>query len=110
MLNLDQGVPLMALRPTPAIIGFGAREGLLFVLDKITRKPSRPARVLDYLRKTTPPGDPGAALAAMDRFAREQRFLMNIGDVKGQILREALKSSSSPGGDHCRASSPAGQP
>ena len=49
--------------------------------------------MLDYLRKTTPPGEPDAVLAAMDRFAREQRFLMNIGDVKGQILRRALTSS-----------------
>ena len=83
----------MALKPTPAIIGFGVREGALSLYDTLTRKPSRPERLLLYLRENAPPGDPVALLGAMDVFAREQRFLMNVGDVKGRILVDALQRS-----------------
>jgi catechol O-methyltransferase len=83
----------MGVRPTPAIIGFGIREGTLTLLDRITRKPSRPRRLLEYLRETTPPDDPPATLRAIDTFARSQRFLMTVGDVKGRILSRALASS-----------------
>jgi catechol O-methyltransferase len=83
----------MALKPTPAIIGFGVREGALSLYDRLTGKPSRPQRLLSYLREQTPAGDPVAALASMDRFAREQRFLMNVGDIKGRILVDALRRS-----------------
>ncbi len=83
----------MALKPTPAIIGFGVREGALALFDKLTNKPSRPQRALEFLRRTVPPGNPSETLAAMDTFAREQRFLMNVGDVKGLILSRALKKS-----------------
>jgi catechol O-methyltransferase len=80
----------MGVRPTPAIIGFGIREGTLSLFDRITRKPSRPRRLLQYLLETTPPGDPPATLRAIDEFARSQRFLMTVGDIKGRILSRAL--------------------
>ncbi len=83
----------MALKPTPAIIGFGVREGALSLYDTLTRKPSRPQRVLDYLRAQAEPDDPADVLRAMDTFAREQRFLMNVGDIKGRILIDALERS-----------------
>ena len=83
----------MAVKPTPAIIGFGVREGALALFDTLTGKPSRPRRLLDYLLQHTPANDPEAVLAAMDDFAREQRFLMNVGNVKGRILTEALTRS-----------------
>jgi catechol O-methyltransferase len=83
----------MAVRKTPQMLGFAARQAGLFLYDKLRRRPSRPRRVLQYLRDNTSPGDPAAALAAMDEFAREQRFLMNVGDVKGRILTDALLAS-----------------
>jgi catechol O-methyltransferase len=81
------------VKASPAIIGFGVREGTLTLLDKLTGKPSRPRRVLEYIRANTDSGDPAGALQAMDQFAREQRFLMNVGDIKGKILIDALKKS-----------------
>ena len=83
----------MIIKPSSAIIGFGVREGTLALVDKLLRRPSRPQRVLNYLRDNVSPGDPAGALAAMDDFARSQRFLMNVGDVKGRILVEQLQQS-----------------
>ncbi len=83
----------MIIKPSSAIIGFGVREGTLALVDKLLRRPSRPQRVLKYLRDNVSPGDPAAALEAMDNFARSQRFLMNVGDVKGRILVEQLQQS-----------------
>lgn len=48
----------MVVRPTPAIIGFGVREGALTLYDALTRKPSRPQRLLEYLLQQTTPDDP----------------------------------------------------
>ena len=83
----------MIIKPSSAIIGFGVREGALSLVDKLLRRPSRPRRVLQYIRGNVPPGDPAAVLEAMDSFARNQRFLMNVGDAKGRILVDQLKQS-----------------
>ena len=83
----------ITIKPSSAIIGFGVREGALALVDKLLRRPSRPQRVLQYLRDKVSPGNPAAVLEAMDNFARSQRFLMNVGDVKGRILVEQLQQS-----------------
>jgi len=83
----------MAVRKTPAMLGFAARQAGLYIYDKLRNRPSRPRQVLQYLRDNTSPGDPAATLAAMDDFARQQRFLMNVGDEKGRILTDALRAS-----------------
>ena len=85
----------MAMFPktSSAIIGFGIREGTATLVDAVLGRPSRPRRVLDYIRSKTNPGDPVAVLEAMDTFALEQRFLMNVGDVKGMILTRQLMRS-----------------
>jgi catechol O-methyltransferase len=83
----------MAFKATPAIIGFGAREGILMLVDTLLHRPSRPQRVLQYLQDRIDPGNPTATLEAMDAFARQKRFLMNVGDVKGKILTQALARS-----------------
>lgn len=49
---------------------------------------SHPLRVSEYVRENAVAGDPAAALAAMDRYAREIRFLMNVGPDKGPLLEE----------------------
>jgi len=84
----------MTIKPSSAIIGFGVREGVLALMDKVLRRPPRPQRVLEYLKTHVSPGDPQGVLEAMDEFARSQRFLMNVGDVKGRILVEQLNQSS----------------
>ena len=85
----------MAMFPktSSAIIGFGIREGVAVLIDAVLGRPSRPRRVLDYIREKTAPGDPVAVLEAMDTFAVEQRFLRNVGDVKGMILTRQLMRS-----------------
>jgi len=83
----------MAVRKTPAMLGFAARQAGLYIVDRLRSRPSRPRQVLQYLRDSTSPGDPTATLAAMDDFARKQRFLMNVGEEKGKILTDALRAS-----------------
>jgi catechol O-methyltransferase len=83
----------MIIKPSSAIIGFGVREGFLTLADKLLLRPSRPQRLLDHLLAHVPPGDPAAIIAAMDEFACKQRFLMNVGDVKGRILVKQLQAS-----------------
>ena len=83
----------MIIKPSSAIIGFGVREGFLALADKLLLRPSRPQRLLDHLLAHVPPGDPAAVISAIDEFARKQRFLMNIGDVKGRILVNQLNIS-----------------
>jgi len=81
---------MMKVKITPAIIVFGLLEMGRVIIDKLRWAPSRPFQVLEYLKKNVPAGDPAATLDAMDEFARKRRFLMNVGDVKGAILKQAL--------------------
>jgi catechol O-methyltransferase len=46
---------------------------------------------LDFVKENATPGDANSVLAAIDRFARERRWLFNVGDEKGLILDEAVK-------------------
>jgi catechol O-methyltransferase len=43
-------------------------------------------QALAYARANAEPGNPEAILTALDHFGREQAFLMNVGDRKGEIL------------------------
>ncbi|MDZ4731091.1 MAG: class I SAM-dependent methyltransferase [Xanthomonadales bacterium] len=63
------------------------------MLDKQFKRKTRDIKVLEYVRKNTEPGNPAAVLAAMDQFARNDTWLMNIGPAKGEVLMEALRSS-----------------
>ncbi len=45
---------------------------------------------LAFAREQARPGDPDAVLAALDRFARERRMLINVGDEKGLLLDAEL--------------------
>lgn len=46
---------------------------------------------LAFARAQARPGDPEAVLAALDRFARERRMLINVGDEKGLVLDAELR-------------------
>lgn len=46
---------------------------------------------LDHVRKHATKGDPQSVLAAIDSFAVDSSFLMNVGDVNGKILDDAVK-------------------
>jgi catechol O-methyltransferase len=69
---------------------FLLRDALTRRLDRMLGRRPREEALLDFVRDRAPRGEPGAVLAAMDDFARHRRWLMNVGPVKGRILREAL--------------------
>ncbi len=74
-------------------LGIGIAEIRNFVRERFGGLDRREQRVLDYVRANVAPGDPDAVLAAMDDFARNDVFLMNVGDKKGEILDGAVRES-----------------
>ncbi len=74
----------------PGAIGWTLRTGAYLLYDTITGAPPQPLRVRDFVAEHAKRGDPASVLAAMDRFAREVRFLMNIGPDKGPLVRELV--------------------
>ena len=71
-------------------IPFAARELLRYLRAVILREPDRRRAALEFARRHAKPGDPASVLAALDRFAREDRFLMNVGPEKGKVLEAEL--------------------
>ena len=51
----------------------------------------REAAVADYVVANAAPNDVDAAIAAIDRFAYEKSFLINVGDEKGELLDAAVR-------------------
>jgi catechol O-methyltransferase len=46
---------------------------------------------LAHVKATVAPGDAAGVLAALDDFGRHRRFLMNVGDAKGPLLRALVR-------------------
>ncbi|MAT92033.1 MAG: SAM-dependent methyltransferase [Halioglobus sp.] len=72
----------------PNALGFTLRTARQALVDKLRGAPSRPAQVADYVARHARQGDPADVLATIDRFAREERWLMNIGPDKGPLVQE----------------------
>lgn len=53
----------------------------------------RPAQALAYVREHAREGDPGSVLAALDDFAVNRAFLINVGPVKGKLLEREVKGA-----------------
>lgn len=53
----------------------------------------REAAAASFVEAHARPGDPGDALAALDRYAYEKSFLVNVGDEKGALLDAAVRRS-----------------
>jgi catechol O-methyltransferase len=53
----------------------------------------REAETVRYVLANAKPGDVTDAIAAIDRFARQKSFLMNVGDEKGLLLDAAVRRS-----------------
>lgn len=51
----------------------------------------REEKLVRYVLVNARPGDPDGAIRAIDRFAYEKAFLINVGDEKGQILDAAVR-------------------
>lgn len=56
--------------------------------DLVESVEPHPKRVSDYVAQHARRGDPADVLATMDRYAREERFLMNLGPDKGALVEE----------------------
>jgi catechol O-methyltransferase len=54
----------------------------------------REAAAADFVEEHARPGDIDDVLAAMDRYAYEKSFLVNVGDEKGVLLDAAVRRSS----------------
>ncbi len=50
----------------------------------------REEAVRSYVLERAPAGDLDAAIATIDEFAYEQKFLINVGDEKGKLLDDAI--------------------
>jgi catechol O-methyltransferase len=73
---------------TPRMLGFTARTVRQFVVDKLRGAPARPVQAAAYVARHARAGDPEDVLRTIDRFAREERWLMNVGPEKGPLIQE----------------------
>ena len=80
-----------SIRRAPGTAFFLFRQWLQFKWDRKVRGIYRETEVLNYVREHASRGDAQCVLNAMDEYARKHRWLMNIGPVKGPILRDALR-------------------
>ncbi len=81
------------LRPIPkrlGLIGAVFRELGRSARATLGGQPRRERAALDFVRAHATKGNAESVLCALDRFAREQRFMMNLGNDKGRILDELL--------------------
>lgn len=72
---------------------FGFMECWRVLKAFFMRSGSRELEVTRYVEAHAIKGNPESVLAAMDTFARKRRFLMNVGEEKGAILDNTLRSS-----------------
>ena len=69
---------------------FALRESGRKIRSLMLSKGDREVRALAYVKANAEEGNPESVLAALDAFAREEQFLMNVGDEKGAILSDLL--------------------
>lgn len=73
---------------TPRMLGFSIKTARQFIVDKFRGAPTRPVQVAEYVARNARAGDPQDVLRMIDRFATEERWLMNIGPDKGPLIQE----------------------
>ena len=59
--------------------------------NKIFKREEISGEVKKYVFENAVRNNPDSVLKAMDNFAKNRRFLMNIGDIKGSLLTNQLK-------------------
>ena len=77
----------------PRIAWFLGREYVTRLYDRYIRRQSREHAVLEYVVRHATRGSPGSVLQTMDTFARERRWLQNVGPSKGAVLLQALRDA-----------------
>ena len=70
------------------MLGFMVKHAALERIDKLRGMPPTPVRVAEYVAKHATAGDPESVLRTIDRFAREIRWMMNVGPEKGPLITE----------------------
>ena len=75
---------------TPTAIHWTATNGALAFVDRVRGEAPLPLRVRDYVAANATPGDATSVLRAMDDYAGNVRFLMNVGPDKGPLVRELV--------------------
>lgn len=75
---------------SPKALPWTARRAYEFVADLVTGAPPRVEQVRRFVEENAKEGDAEGVLRAMDRFARERRFLMNVGPEKGPLMAELI--------------------
>ena len=69
---------------------FGLVEFCRLAIAWLRRAPTRQLDVARTVEQRAAFGDSKSVLQVMDQFARDQRFLMNVGVEKGVVLRQAV--------------------
>ena len=75
---------------SPKVLPWSLRRAYEFVSDRLTGAPPRVEQVRRFVEENAKQGNPQEVMRAMDRFAREKRFLMNIGPEKGPMMAELI--------------------
>tara|TARA_Y100001934_G_C12324445_1_gene761812 strand:+ start:1241 stop:1975 length:735 start_codon:yes stop_codon:yes gene_type:complete len=71
------------------MLGFMVKSLGHGLIDTVTRAAPRPLRAMAYVREHARAGDSEDALAKLDQFATEVRWLMSIGPNKDKVIAEA---------------------
>jgi len=75
---------------TPSVLPWTLRRLSEIVVDRVQGAPPRTVRAREFVEANAKRGDPEDVLRALDRFAREVRFLMSVGPEKGPLMAELL--------------------
>ncbi|MEM9620760.1 MAG: class I SAM-dependent methyltransferase [Pseudomonadota bacterium] len=70
------------------MLGFTLKNAAHAIIDKVSGAPPRPVRVAEYVAVHARSGEPEDVLRTIDKFAREERWLMNVGPDKGPLVEE----------------------
>lgn len=81
------------LKTRISAIPWALKEGSRFALAWLRREPGVHDAALAFAREHAKPGDADSVLGVLDRFARERRFLMNVGDEKGPMLEGLIRAA-----------------
>lgn len=73
---------------SPKALGFILKNAFHAAIDNARGAPPRVTRAADYVARHARAGDPQSVLQTLDRFAREERWLMSVGPEKGPLISE----------------------
>ncbi len=72
----------------PSALGFTLKTSSQALLDKVRQAPPRTVQATRFVAEHARSGDPLSVLQTLDRFAREERWLMSVGPDKGPLITE----------------------